>query len=205
MLRKSPWLGTKPGFFSWGPGGFQAMPRIPNEGSLTCPVSRRGTNRSPDSRKEYRGPMRNSTRRTPRHFHGQNTAGQGGRAEAEGSLETIRPGKESKVEGTIGPGLSGTSTTLPQRKECPQCHSHPKTMSLLTRHRVTPGNLPGPEDHQAPHLQATLQGAYPGDWPGHGQISGTRGQPWEPYKNTLRLTSQCYLRTLTCLPSISRG
>ena len=72
---------------------------------------------------------------------------------------TVGPSKESKVEGAIRPtqGLSRTSTTFTQRLMCPQCQSHPGTMSLLNGHSGTLRNLLVPEDHQTPHSQTTFQ------------------------------------------------
>ena len=82
--------------------------------------------------------------------------------------ETVGPGRESEVEGIVGPrqGLSRTSTPFLQRQEYPQYQSHLETTLLLTGHSGALRNLPVPEDHQAPHSQTTLPEAHPGDWPG---------------------------------------
>ena len=186
------WLGDpQPAFSFGGAGGSEWHQGFSQSGGSWPFQQAGGTWRSTDSRKEYRGPRRSSTR-TPSTFLAKAQQAREAEVLVAGSSETVGPWKESEAERTVGPrqGLSRTSTALLQRQECSQYQSHPEATLLLTGYCGTLRNPLVPEDHRAPYLQTTLPEVHPWDWPGHEdrcQVPGVCHGSLT--RNLLRLTS----------------
>ena len=141
---------------TFSPKGYKrlrVMPRIyPVRGKQTFQACRRGTQRDSDNRKEYRGPKKVSTRRTP---------------QALSWLKYNRPRRQNgsdkkpwdswpKQGKWSGRGGQAKARSLKNRHH-PQCQSHPETMLLLTGDSGTPRNLPVPEDHWTTHHKLPFQ------------------------------------------------